>query len=536
MKNTYDYIVVGAGSAGCVLANRLSADGTTTVCLIEAGPPDTSPLIHIPFGIIGLIREGRHNWGYNTEPQSHLGNRRLYWPRGKTLGGSSSINAMVYIRGNPADYDDWAASGCDGWGWQDVLPIFRDLEHNETWGNSALHGARGELNVAEGRHINPLSQVFIEAARECGLPFNPDFNGPEQEGVGYYQLTQKDGMRFSSAKAFLRPVLSRPNLTVLTQTQATGIGLVDGRAASLDVVQNGTRRILYCRQEIILCGGAVNSPHLLMLSGIGPREELEKFHIPVRHELQGVGRNLQDHLDATVIIHDTTAQSIGLSLLALPRLIADIFRFFFSRRGFLVSNAAETGAFIRLPADPPGRPGVQLHFIPSYLRDHGRQFTLGHGCTIHACQLRPHSRGEVGLTSADPLAPPRIQPNYLSHPDDVQAMLQATHWARRLFRTRAFSRVNGGEDSPGEQVRSDEEIIADIRQRAETIYHPAGTCRMGVDAMAVVDPQLRVHGVRGLRVADASIMPTLIAGNTNAACMMIGEKCARFILEERATA
>ncbi|MDF3029790.1 MAG: family oxidoreductase [Moraxellaceae bacterium] len=536
MKNTYDYIVVGAGSAGCVLANRLSADGTTTVCLIEAGPPDTSPLIHIPFGIIGLIREGRHNWGYNTEPEAHLGNRRLYWPRGKTLGGSSSINAMVYIRGNPADYDDWAASGCDGWGWQDVLPVFRDLEHNETWENSGLHGARGELNVAEGRHINPLSPVFVEAARECGLPFNPDFNGPEQEGVGYYQLTQKDGMRFSSAKAFLTPVLSRPNLTVLTQTQATGIGLVDGRAVSLDVVQNGTRRILYCRQEIILCGGAVNSPHLLMLSGIGPREELEKFHIPVRHELPGVGRNLQDHLDATVIIHDTTAQSIGLSLLALPRLIADIFRFFFSRRGFLVSNAAETGAFIRLPADPPGRPGVQLHFIPSYLRDHGRQFTLGHGCTIHACQLRPHSRGEVGLTSADPLAPPRIQPNYLSHPDDVQAMLQATHWARRLFRTRAFSRVNGGEDSPGEQVRSDEEIIADIRQRAETIYHPAGTCRMGVDAMAVVDPQLRVHGVRGLRVADASIMPTLIAGNTNAVCMMIGEKCARFILEERATA
>ena len=338
MKNTFDYIVVGAGSAGCVLANRLS-DGNASVCLLEAGPPDKSPLIHIPFGIIGLIREGRHNWGYYTEPEPHLDNRRLYWPRGKTLGGSSSINAMVYIRGNPADYDDWAASGCDGWAWQDVLPVFRELEHNETWKDSSSHGATGELNVAEVRDINPLSKAFIEAGRECGLQVNRDFNGERQDGVGYFQVTQKDGMRFSSAKAFLVPAMQRKNLTVMTNTQALHVGLSDDRADSLEIMRDGVRQILNCRREIILCGGAINSPQLLMVSGIGPREELEKHHLPVKKELPGVGKNLQDHLDITVMINETTRQSIGLSLAALPRLIIDIFRFFFSRRGCLRSCA-----------------------------------------------------------------------------------------------------------------------------------------------------------------------------------------------------
>lgn len=524
---SFDYIVVGAGSAGCVVANRLSGTGQS-VCLIEAGPPDSSPLIHIPFGIIGLIREGRHNWGYNTEPQPHLNNRRLYWPRGKTLGGSSSINAMVYIRGNPADYDEWAAAGNDGWAWNDLLPLFKAMEHNER-GADELHGTGGELNVADVRDVNPLSQVFIDAGRECGFHVNPDFNGPRQDGVGFYQVTQKDGLRFSSAKAFLKPAKTRANLTILTGAQATRVLLEAKRATGVEVRQNGVVRKIKARREVVLCGGAINSPQLLMLSGIGPREELSKHGIPVVHELAGVGKNLQDHLDITLMIRETSGRAISLSPSAIPRMFVDLFRFIFKRRGVLASNASEAGGFIGLAGEPTDRPGIQLHFIPSFLRDHGRELTPGYGCTIHACQLRPKSRGEIGLISADPLAAPRIQPNYLSHPDDLRAMVDAFTVVRRMFATRPFTAISGGEDAPGSSVQTEEEILADIRARAETIYHPAGTCRMGIDAMAVVDSKLRVRGIEGLRVADASIMPTLIGGNTNAPCMVIGEKCAAMI-------
>lgn len=525
---SFDYIVVGAGSAGCVVANRLSSFGRS-VCLIEAGPPDSSPLIHIPFGIIGLIREGRHNWGYNTEPQPHLNNRRLYWPRGKTLGGSSSINAMVYIRGNPADYDEWAAAGNEGWAWRDLLPLFKSMERNER-GADVFHGTRGELNVADVRDVNPLSQVFVEAGRECGFYVNPDFNGARQDGVGFYQVTQKNGLRFSSAKAFLKPVKMRDNLTILTGAQVTRVLLEGKRAIGIEVMQSGTLREIKAKREIVLCGGAINSPQLLMLSGIGPKEELSNHGIPVVHELAGVGKNLQDHLDITLMIRETSGRAISLSPSAIPRMFVDLIRFIFKRRGVLASNASEAGGFVSLAGEPADRPGIQLHFIPSFLRDHGRELTPGYGCTIHACQLRPKSRGEIGLLSGDPLAAPRIQPNYLSHPDDLQAMIDAFALVRRIFSTRAFAEIGGGEDAPGSSVQTQEEIIADIRNRAETIYHPAGTCRMGNDAMAVVDAELRVHGIAGLRVADASIMPTLIGGNTNAPCMVIGEKCAAMII------
>lgn len=532
MQDMFDYIVVGAGSAGCVLANRLSASGKHSVCLIEAGPRDRSPLIHIPFGIIGLIREGRHNWGYYTEPEPHLDGRRLYWPRGKTWGGSSSINAMVYIRGNPADYDEWAANGCDGWAWNDLLPIFRDLENNETWRDSTVHGKAGELNVAEVRQVNPLSRQFIEAGRELGYHVNEDFNGPRQDGVGYYQVTQKDGLRFSSAKAFLYPALSRTNLSVESEALVTRVVMEQGVARGVEIRQGGATRIIGCRKEVILCGGAINSPQILLLSGIGPVQELDEVGIPVIQDSPGVGKNLQDHLDVTVMIHDASKKSIGLSVGAIPNVFIEIFKFIFQRKGMLSSNVAEAGAFLPLPGDTPSRPGIQLHFLPSFLRDHGRKLTPGHGCTIHACQLRPRSRGEIKLKSTDPMAAPQIHANYLSDPKDAEDLIWATRIARALFATQAFANVNAGEDTPGKAVQSDAEILADIRQRAETIYHPVGTCRMGADAESVVDLQLRVRGVKGLRVADASIMPTLVGGNTNAPCMVIGEKCARLILAD----
>lgn len=531
--NTYDYIIVGAGSAGCVLAKRLSENPAHKVCLIEAGPPDKSPLIHIPFGIIGLIREGKHNWGYSTEPEPQLNQRKLYWPRGKTLGGSSSINAMVYIRGNPADYDDWAAAGNPGWSWAELKPIFKALEHNERGANEH-HGQGGELNVADVRDVNPLSKRFLQAGQECGQRLNPDFNGEYQDGIGFYQVTQKNGMRFSSAKAFLTPILSRPNLTVLTNTLAAQVVIENKRAVGVKIREGNAWRVIRATKEVVLSGGAVNSPQLLLLSGIGPREELEKQGIAVTHDLPGVGKNLQDHLDVTIMINETSKQSVGVSFAALPRMIKDIFRFFKERKGFLTSNVAEVGGFVALLDDAPQRPGMQLHFLPTFLRDHGRQFTLGHGTTIHACQLRPKSRGEICLKSANPAEPPLIRPNYLSAKEDMDYLVATIKWARRIFTSRAFADINGGEDVPGVKVQTDAEIIADIRQRAETIYHPVGTCSMGNGPMAVVDAQLRVRGIQGLRVADASIMPLLIAGNTNAPSMVIGEKAARMMLAEAA--
>lgn len=532
MQEVYDYIVVGAGSAGCVVANRLSQNGQYKVCLIEAGPTDKSPLIHVPFGIIGLIREGKHNWGYNTQPEPELEYRRLYWPRGKTLGGSSSINAMVYIRGNPADYDDWEKAGNPGWSWSDLLPIFRTLEGNERGANE-YHGSSGELNVADIRDANPLSQVFIAAGKECGLPVNNDFNGETQEGVGYFQVTQKKGLRFSSAKAFLTNAKNRTNLKIHTDTHATRIIFKGQRAVGIEIKnKSGETKILHANKEIVLSGGAINTPQLLMISGVGPKNELEKHGIPTIQHLPGVGKNLQDHLDVTVMINETSRRSIGISWSAIPLTFIDVLRFIFQRKGFLTSNVSQAGGFVSLPDDPPNRPGLQFHFLPTFLRDHGRQLTLGHGCTIHACQLRPKSRGEITLNSADPLEHPRIQANYLTHPDDMRDLIHAVKWARKLFGTKAFAKINGGEVMPGKTVVTDEDIIKDIRQRAETIYHPAGTCRMGADEFAVVDAKLKVRGIEGLRIADASIMPTIVAGNTNAPCMVIGEKCSRMILEK----
>lgn len=457
-----------------------------------------------------------------------LQNRRLYWPRGKTLGGSSSINAMVYIRGHRADYDEWAALGCHGWDSENLLEIFKSHEHNER-GADEYHGVGGPLNVAEGRYQNPLSKAFVEAACQAGLPRNHDFNGAEQEGAGYYQVTQKDGQRWSSARAFLEAVRERPNLTVMTNAHVTKVCIQDGVAKGVDVMVGKKPIHLASRAEVILCGGAVNSPHLLQLSGIGDVDELKAAGIPVTHELPGVGKNLQDHLDMTVMVKDKSRQAVGLAVDFIPRALRGIYEYLTKRGGLLSSNISETGGFAKLSPNSE-RPELQFHFLPTYLRDHGRSFVAGYGATLHVCQLRPKSRGSIGLRSANPLDAPQIKPNYLSHSDDWSELLEGVKLARKILSMPAFEMINGGEVNPGEQCTTDKQLIQDIRERAETIYHPVGTCKMGVDDDAVVDPALRVRGIDGLRVADASIMPTLIGGNTNAPSMVVGEMCARAIL------
>ena len=530
----FDYIIVGGGSAGCVLASRLSADPALSVCLLEAGPADTSPLIRVPLGIVGLMMSKKLNWQYFTEPQQALDGRRLFWPRGKTLGGSSSTNAMIYTRGNRADYDHWAALGNPGWGWADVLPLFLRSEHHEG-GASALHGSGGPLNVAALRSPNVLSRTFIAAAMEAGFPFNEDFNGSEQEGVNCYEVTQKNGERWSAARAFLHPALERPNLTVLTGALAERV-LFDGRrAAGVAYRRAGAVTHIAARREVLLAGGAINSPQLLMLSGIGEPQQLARHGIALRQALPGVGRNLQDHLDVLVVHRCRRPVSLGLSVRTLPAQFKRLYDYLAHRSGALTSNSAEAGGFVRSTPQQP-LPDLQFHFTPARLDGHARTlrsaaFTLwGHGYALHACPLRPASRGHITLRSADAGAAPLIDPNYLAERVDLQAMLDCVRAARRVLAAAPFDAYRGAEIFPGAAIQTDADIEAFVRRKAETIYHPVGTCKMGADPMAVVDHRLHVHGVEGLRVIDASIMPTLIAGNTNAPTMMIAEKGADMIL------
>ena len=522
----FDYIIIGAGSAGCVMANRLSADPSKRVCLIEAGPPDRNPLIHIPLGLAVLARMRAINWGYYTAPEPELNNRRLFWPRGRTLGGSSSINAMIYMRGHPADYDGWALAAGEEWGWQRVRSLFRRLEGNTALGDEH-HGTKGPLCVSDLRKPNPLSRAFVEAGAECQFPENSDFNGARQDGVGLYQVTQKDGQRFSSARAFLDPVRHRANLTIETGVQVERV-LFEGRRAT-GVRLNSRDLALNDGGEVLLCGGAINSPQLLMLSGIGPAETIKRFGIELVHELPEVGRNLADHLDITVLSAGNDRQSIGIAPSFLPRALRSAWQYALHRKGELTSNVAEGGGFVK--SDPSReRPNLQFHFLPALLRDHGRKTSWGYGVTLHVCDLLPKSRGRISLNSPDPIAPAYIEANYLSHPDDVGVILDGLKIARRVLAAPAMAKHLKGEILPGAAVQSDEQLVADIRARAETIYHPVGTCRMGKDGASVVDPQARVRGVEGLRVVDASIMPAIIAGNTNAPTMMIAENICDFML------
>ncbi|MEN9623837.1 MAG: alcohol dehydrogenase, partial [Pseudomonadota bacterium] len=515
----FDYIVVGAGSAGCVLAARLSEDPSVQVALIEAGPPDTSALIHCPAGIALMARTEIVSQGFNTVPQPGLLGRTGYQPRGRTLGGSSSTNAMAYIRGQQVDYDTWADRGCSGWAWADVLPYFLKAEHNERIHNE-WHGQNGPLNVADLQSPNAFAQRFVEAGVQAGLAHTTDFNGPTQEGVGLYQVTQRAGERFSAAKAYLTPNRSRANLHVMTGVTVDRIGLVDGVARQVHTLQGGQSQTLTARREIILSAGAFQSPALLMRSGIGPAAHLQSLGIEVLHHLPGVGENLHDHPDA-VLVADAPGQTdlIGVSPRGAWRTLQALWAWRQHRTGGLTTNFAEGGAFYKSRPDE-AHPDIQLHFVVAKLVDHGRQLTLGHGYSLHVCLLQPDSRGRVQLTDRNPHSAPLIDPQFLSEPRDVQRLRDGIRQAQRILAQPALA-AYGREWAASANARTDEQLEHWIRKNADTVYHPVGTCRMGQDAMAVVDAQLRVHGVPGLRVVDASVMPRIVSGNTNAPTIMI---------------
>jgi choline dehydrogenase len=528
-NNTFDYIVVGAGSAGCVLANRLSARPDLRVLLLEAGGADSSPWIHMPAGLARLVNDPRIDWRYYTDPEPELLNRRLYWPRGRVLGGSSSINAMCYTRGHPLDYEEWAQLAGEGWGYLRVLPYFLQAE-DQARGADAYHGTGGPLAVEDLRFRNPLSPVFVAAAQACGLARNDDFNGDRQEGVGFYQVTQRRGRRCSAAVAYLAPARRRANLEIRIHGLAARIVFAGRRAVGVEYLRRGRAELVHAEREVLLAAGAIGSPHLLLLSGVGPGEHLRQMGVPVVADSPGVGRNLQDHLDFCTVSRCT--QPITYDFNRLQELGVAL-RYFLKHSGPGVSNVAEAGAFVRSRLAADARPDLQLHFVPAQLDDHGRNRLPGHGFTVHACVLRPRSRGAITLRSLRPGDPPRIQANYLSGEGDLDALLEGVRLAREIIRAAPFTAFRGAEVFPGEGIRTRGDLEAIVRHKAETIYHPAGSCRMGRDASAVLDPSLRVQGTEGLRVIDASAMPRLIGGNTNAPTIMIAEKAATELLQGR---
>ncbi|MBL8557108.1 MAG: choline dehydrogenase [Hyphomonadaceae bacterium] len=525
-----DYVIIGAGSAGCTLAARLSEDGAAKVALLEAGPRDTSLLVRMPAGAGRLIpTKNEHNWGFWTEPQAHLNNRKLFWPRGRGLGGSSSINGMIYIRGHARDYDQWRQMGLTGWGYRDVLPYFRRSESLET-GADLWHGGDGPLHVSRPASHNPLYKAFIQAGAAAGHPVTRDFNGRQQEGFGPYQLTIKDGERWSASFAYLRPALERRNLEVIPEAYATRILIEKGRAIGVEYAGGPGKPVqrIYADKEVLLTAGAVQSPQILQLSGVGDPDLLGKFGITVHAPLTEVGRNMQDHLDVCVI-NECTKPITAYSAQKGFNQIKTGLNYITRRQGPGRQNFLESGAFLKTRKELD-RPDIQLHLVAAIMIDHGNTRVEKDGFTIHACQLRPESLGTIALKSADPFAEPAIDPNYLATELDLRTMREAVKISRDVANQKPLDFLRGEEIRPGKEVRTDAEIDAWIRATAETIYHPVGTCRMGVDDRAVVDATLKVRGIEGLRVVDASVMPTLVGGNTNAPTIMIAEKASDMIL------
>ncbi|ARP75236.1 GMC family oxidoreductase [Bordetella genomosp. 6] len=528
---TFDYIVVGAGSAGCALAARLVERKAGSVLLLEAGPPDRNMWIHIPIGYGKTMFDPRNNWQFYSEPEPELNGRKIYQPRGKTLGGSSSINGLVYIRGQAEDFDDWARLGNPGWAWRDVLPLFKRAERNER-GDSEFHGGAGRLGVSDIRGRHELVEAFIEAGQENGIARTNDFNGASQEGVGYFQLTTRGGLRCSSAKGYLGPLKGDANLTIETDAQATGLVFEGRRATGVRYRQRGAAFEARAAKEVILAAGAFQSPQLLMLAGIGDGAQLQAHGIPVLHHLPEVGMNLQDHLQVRLIYKCTRPITTNDQLRTLWGRAAIGMRWIFRRSG-PVAAGIQLGAMFARACPDATRPDVQFHFgTISADMAAGKPHDFS-GFTISMCQLRPRSRGQVSLKSADPLEAPRIQPNYFSAQEDRDTMVAGLRLTRRLTRSRPLAAYIAEEYHPGPRMETEEDMVRFVRESGTTIFHPVGTCRMGGDEASVVDPSLRVRGVQGLRVADASIMPLLLSGNTNAGAIMIGEKAADLITQAR---
>ena len=523
-----DYIIVGAGSAGCVLANRLSAEPGTTVALLEAGGKDWSPFIRMPAGYLALMKSGAVDWGYYTEKQPHLENRVMFWPRGKVLGGSSSINGMVYIRGHSSDYDLWAQLGNRGWSYDDCMPYFKRSERREL-GASAYHGGDGPMPVTRLPELShPLTKAWFAAGAQADYPATDDFNGPQQEGFGPVDSTISNSQRASAAHSYLHPAMGRANLTVITRALAGRLLIEHGRAVGVEYIKDGRLQTLRAEREVILSGGAINSPQLLQLSGIGDPDHLHAVGIKPVHELKGVGRNLQDHLGAGV--KQRCTQPISFLTHTRPIGAARAFmQYFLTKSGPATSHGLESMAFVKSRADVVA-PDLQFFFVLLMYSNHGRAIVNEHGFMAYFNLARPESRGSILVRSADPRQHPAIQPNYLAAAADVRGMRDGIKIGRDIIAQHAFDPYRGGEYGPGSAVRTDAEIDGYIRATAETLYHPVGTCKMGADTLAVVNDRLQVRGIDGLRVVDASIMPRVISGNTNAATIMIAEKGADFVL------